>query len=236
LHHPEIDKISPVRPVITGTADLVASAGSNLIPYSEEETAMLCTHCVHWTTETFTYETLEKTWDDLHDTPITPGLKTKFRKEAERLGKDFSEVELPFLYCRKGRLNRFYIIRKNGDQRPRKSVTSCPFYSFGTEDTKTSPINGPLWQFCTTEAHGPTVVRGHQFYPGLCENFTYFRLPAHRAIRLEIGVSGQCSVCGDPFDRGMVVRETTWFCSNRHYLQWWRLRNPKLFEKLNRSR
>jgi hypothetical protein len=197
---------------------------------------MLCTQCSHWTAETFTYYTLEATWNRLHGVPIPPGLKTKFRTHAERFGCDFSETELPFVYCRKGCISRFYVIRKAHDHRPRRVIVSCPSYSIAAQDNEELPSLSHLWQLCATESHGPTVVHGHQFYPGLCENFAYFRLPAHRSIRPEIGVTGQCFICGQSFDKGIAVQETTWLCSNRHYLQWWRMRNPAVFERLNRRR
>ena len=197
---------------------------------------MLCLQCVHWTVESFTYATLKEKWEKLLSTPITPGYRQKFEKESLRLAIDFAETELPFKYCGKGCVDRFYVVRNHNDIKPKRKITNCSSFSVTESAASEIPVPGPLWQICTTESHGPTVVRGQQFYPGLYENTLYFRIPAHKAIRPEIGNPGQCTVCGSEFEHGIMVHEVSTFCCNRHYLQWWKERNPKLFEKLNRRR
>jgi len=197
---------------------------------------MLCKQCVHWTVELFTYEKLEEKWDTLLGTKITPGYEDKFLKESKRLSRDFSETELPFKYCNNGYIDRFYIMRNPNDAKPKKNITSCAFFSVTSASATEFPVPGPLWNFCSTESHGPTLLRGQMFLPGLYENTLYFRIPTHNNVQPEIGVQGRCSVCCKDFEHGIMIHEITHFCCNRHYLQWWQERNPKIFEKLNRSR
>jgi hypothetical protein len=186
--------------------------------------------------ESFTYATLKKKWDRLLSTPITPGYRQKFKRESQRLAIEFAETELPFKYCGKGCVDRFYVVRNPKDIKPKKRFATCASFSVTESAASEIPIPGPLWQICTTESHGPTMVRGQQFYPGLYENTLYFLLPAHNSIRPEIGHPGRCTVCASEFERGIMIHEVSSFCCNRHYLQWWKERNPKLFDKLNRRR
>jgi hypothetical protein len=195
---------------------------------------MLCKECVYWTAEVFTYDGLHAKWDSLLGTAITPGYEEKFLKESKRLSLEFSETQLSFKYCAKGCIDRFYIMRTPLDMKPKKVIHSCSYFSTSDEPTTDFPIPGPLWSYCATEAHGPTVYRGQTFVPGLYEHTQYFSLPTHNRTLPEIGVAGQCSICGSDFERGIVVREITFFCCNKHYLQWWKGHHPKTFEKLNK--
>jgi len=195
---------------------------------------MLCKDCVHWTVEVFTYEELKGKWDTLLGSAITPGYEDKFLKESKRLSVDFSETQLSFKYCSKGCIDRFYIMRTPVDMRPRKIVNSCTFFNVSSISSTELPVPGPLWNYCATESHGPTVHRGQTFIPGLYEDTLYFRIPTHNHIHPETGVSGQCSVCGSEFEHGIMVREITYFCCNKHYLQWWKDRHPHAFEKINK--
>jgi len=197
---------------------------------------MLCKECVHWTVEIFTYEGLNEKWEELIGTTITPGYKDKFLKESKRILREFEETQLSFKYCAKGCIDRFYIMRHAADLKPKKVVNSCSYFSTSNEPSSDFPVPGPLWIFCATESHEPTVYRGQTFIPGLYENTQYFRIPTHKHILPEVGVSGQCSVCGCDFERGIVVREVIYFCCNKHYLQWWKDHHPKSFERLNRHR
>lgn len=197
---------------------------------------MLCAQCIHWTVELFKYEDLKERWDSLLGTEITAGYKDRFLRESKQLSQDFSETELLFKYCGKGCVDRFYIMRNPNDTKPKKNIASCPLFNVTSTSSDEFPIPGPLWNFCSTESHGPTVLKGQKFLPGLYEKSIYFRIPTHNNIQPEIGVSGQCSVCSNDFERGIVVREITYFCCNKHYLQWWKKRHPKAFEKLNKIR
>ncbi len=60
--------------------------------------------------------------------------------------------------------------------------------------------------------------------------------PARCAIKPSLVNDGRCDICGNDFTSGIVVKEVTQFCCNKHYLQWWKDRHPKLYDKLNISR
>ena len=81
---------------------------------------MLCTSCVHWTVELFSYSALEERWTKLIGNVITPGYKDKFIKESEKQSLDFDNTYLSFKYCSKGCLDRFYIMRNPRDDKPKE--------------------------------------------------------------------------------------------------------------------
>jgi len=195
---------------------------------------MLCASCVHWTVELFSYSALEERWNSLIGNAITPGYKDKFIKESKKMLVNFDQTTLSFKYCGKGCLDRFYIMRNPQDDRPRKRVTTCSSYSTSVAAKEGFPVPGPLWNFCTTESHGVSRAKGQTFYPGLYENTIYFRLPAHREIQPELNASGKCLICDSLFHHGIRIEEVSHFCCNKHYLEWWRARNPEMFEKLNK--
>lgn len=197
---------------------------------------MLCKQCVYWTIESFTYQKLVEKWGTLLGTNITPGYEDKYQRESRRSSRAFSEIELPFKYCGKGCIDRFYIVRNLHDTRPKREISSCASFNNTSIPTTEITIPSPFWNVCSTESHGPTVFQGQQFFPGLYENTLYFRIPAHKNARPETGTQGRCSVCGNDFENGIRIHEITYFCCNRHYLQWWKERNPKIFEKINRGR
>lgn len=195
---------------------------------------MLCASCVHWTVELFSYSTLEERWTSLIGNDITPGYKDKFIKESKKMSVNFDQTSLSFKYCSKGCLDRFYIMRNPRDDRPKKRVTTCSSYSTSAAAKEGIPVPGPLWNICTIESHGVSQVKGQTFYPGLYENTIYFRLPTHRAIPPELNGSGKCLICDSVFQHGIRIEEVSHFCCNKHYLEWWRARNPEMFEKLNK--
>lgn len=196
---------------------------------------MLCTSCVHWTVELFSYSALEERWTKLIGNVITPGYKDKFIKESEKQSLDFDNTYLSFKYCSKGCLDRFYIMRNPRDDKPKKMVATCSSYSTSAAAKEGIPVPGPLWTICTTESHGATRIGGQLFYPGLYENSTYFRIPAHSNILPELNASGNCVICNSSFDHGIRIQEVSHFCCNKHYLEWWRARNPEMFKKLNKD-
>jgi len=194
---------------------------------------MQCADCSCWTISGFSYIELHEKWNELIGATITPGYKKRFEKEGKRLGIPTDEVTLSFKYCLKGKLNRFYIVKHSRDTRPSKKVTDCPGFTTATIGVAEFPIPSPLWAICMEETHGPTKVKGQVFYPGLREH-CYSRVPAHGTIKPLLIDDGTCDICGSEFLRGLMVKEVTQFCCNKHYLQWWKDRHPKLYEKLNR--
>lgn len=196
---------------------------------------MLCASCVHWTVELLSCTTLEERWIDLIETSITPGYREKYVRESEKQGIAFSQTNLYFKYCNKGQLTRFYVMRDPEDVRPRKAITECNHYSASIEALEGVPIPGPFWNICSTESHGTSDIKGQRFHPGLYEGSTYFRIPAHKGVRPEVGVAGKCMICENEFKKGIQVTETSSFCCNKHYLEWWKARNPDAFLRLNRT-
>lgn len=193
---------------------------------------MLCSKCVHWTVELFTYESLQNKWDSIISKNITVGYKEKFKKESERLQTDFQSTELYYKYCARGLLDRFYIMRNPRDPAPRKEVNSCPGFSTDMGSHTIVQVPGPFWRICCTESHGVSKIKDQLFFPGLYENGSYFRIPAHGNIRPELINHGCCKVCGEVFNRGLRITEKTDLCCNPHYLQWWAGRHPDVFSEL----
>ena len=197
---------------------------------------MQCADCSCWIISEFSYRELQEKWNKLIGGPITPGYRKRFEKEGKRLGIPVDEVNLAFKYCLKGKLNRFYIVKHPNDTRPSKKVVDCSGFTTATIGVTEFPIPSPLWSKCMKESHGPTRVQGQIFYPGLREQNGYSRIPAHGTIRPMLIHQGTCDICGSEFSQGLLVREVTHFCCNKHYLQWWKDRNPEMYEKLNRPR
>jgi|MTBAKSStandDraft_1061840.scaffolds.fasta_scaffold50583_3 hypothetical protein len=193
-----------------------------------------CETCSAWTVGELTYEELCRKWHLLVGGAITAGYARRYRREGERLGRPWEEVVLPFKYCAKGMLTRFYIVKGPDDTKPRKMVRNCPEYSINGVNIVEFPVPSPLWTICQQEPHKITKVKGQLFLPGLCENYTYFRIPAHGRVEPEIIDNGTCDICGRDFARGLVVREITYFCCNKHYLQWWRKEHPEEYRRFNR--
>jgi len=198
-------------------------------------TTSQCTSCSAWAAGEFTYEELCRRWHVLVGGRITPGYANRYRKEGERRSLPWEEVILPFKYCAKGMLTRFYIVKGPDDTRPKKIVRNCPEYSINGANIVEFPVPSPLWTICQQEPHGKKTIKGQLFLPGLCENYTYFRIPAHGRVEPEIIDGGTCDICGRDFSRGLVVREITYFCCNKHYLQWWRELHPDEYLRFNKQ-
>jgi len=196
---------------------------------------MQCDECSCWRVSEFSYKELHGKWDELVGATMTPGYKKRYEKEARNLNVPVDEVTLSYKYCLKGKLSRFYIVKHPRDTRACKKVTDCPGFTTATIGVREFPVPSPLWATCMQEAHGACRVNGHKFYPGLREH-CYSRIPAHGAIMPSLVNDGRCDICGNDFTRGIVIKEVTQFCCNKHYLQWWKDRHPKLYDKLNRSR
>lgn len=194
-----------------------------------------CDECSCWTITEFTYDELHNAWNRLVGAAITPGYKKRFEREARSRKLPLEEVTLPFKYCAKGKLSRFYISKHATDTKACKKVINCSGFTTATIGVEEFPIPSPMWALCMQETHGPKRVNGHIFYPGLREH-CYSRIPAHGAIKPLFIDDSRCDICGNEFSRGLVVREETHFCCNKHYLQWWKARHPKLYEKLNKPR
>ncbi len=92
----------------------------------------------------------------------------------------------------------------------------------------------PLWTYCRNhrfhddEAALPTSIEGPVFAYGLPET-EHVRIPWHGNRQPRVGVEATCSVCGSVTTRGISVLdegEEVGFCSNHHYIEWWKKKHP----------
>lgn len=90
----------------------------------------------------------------------------------------------------------------------------------------------PFWTYCANfrgslrfvgddapaKAHGPVFASG--LYEG------YVRIPWHGDVEPSVDVPATCSICGRKSDGGILLSisagEPLGFCTNRHYVEWWR--------------
>ena len=93
-------------------------------------------------------------------------------------------------------------------------------------------ITNPFWTYCRNYLHGrledmgdkaPAKPIGWVMANGLYEG--YVRIPWHGAVEPHVSVPATCSVCERKTDEGIEVMHegaALGFCTNRHYIQWWR--------------
>jgi len=96
-------------------------------------------------------------------------------------------------------------------------------------DIRGVPVPIEHWTYCqnwhsrTRAPIGPLYISG--IYDG-----GYCRIPWHGTVQPEMVDSGTCSQCGVPVHDGisiaMVESAPLVFCSNQHYLEWWRQQHP----------
>jgi hypothetical protein len=80
------------------------------------------------------------------------------------------------------------------------------------------------WHTRTRKPIGPVYTSG--LYEG-----RYCRIPWHGVVEPEHVAGGICSECNQPFDQGLAIMAvegaSRLFCSNGHYLRWWRRMHPQ---------
>jgi hypothetical protein len=80
------------------------------------------------------------------------------------------------------------------------------------------------WHTRTRKPIGPVYSSG--IYEG-----RYHRIPWHGSVEPEHIAAGICCECNRPFDEGIAIMTVEGapriFCSNRHYLEWWRRQHPQ---------
>jgi hypothetical protein len=85
------------------------------------------------------------------------------------------------------------------------------------------------WTYCANWHTRSKTPDGPIYASGLYEG-GYRRIPWHGNVEPLVGVEGRCAVCGAEFHDGLeitqVERQPAQFCSNRHYLTWWKQQNP----------
>jgi hypothetical protein len=108
---------------------------------------------------------------------------------------------------------------------PIPDETQLPFC-----EIRDAPVLIDLFTYCqnwhtrTPEPIGPIYASG--MYEG-----GYRRIPWHGAIEPEhVNEFSKCSECGETFHEGLQIAVVEGapkrFCSNRHYLQWWKREHP----------
>lgn len=91
---------------------------------------MSCEKCKFLKIKNFTNSELNEKWTELFGPEeITPGYYLKFLNASRQYKYPFHKTRLKFMYCSKGVLTRFYIIRNNRNYKPKKDVTFCSSYS-----------------------------------------------------------------------------------------------------------
>jgi hypothetical protein len=64
---------------------------------------MSCKNCCNLRIKSFSFEELQKKWEDLFaPEAITPGYKLKYLNASERQRKPFTKTKPTFMYCAKG--------------------------------------------------------------------------------------------------------------------------------------
>jgi hypothetical protein len=92
-------------------------------------------------------------------------------------------------------------------------------------------IDNPFWTYCRNFSYGKhPETRNKEESPkgwisssGLYEG--YVRIPWDDKNEPQISVSATCSICGRKTDEGIEIsheNQTFGFCTNRHYVQWWK--------------
>ena len=171
-------------------------------------------------------------WEDAIGGSITPGFLKRYRKEADILEISFKDVRIGFKYCSEGILTRFYLRKGESDCKAARTLDDCKKFSTVSKKLEFTRIS-PIWKICTEETHGPSVVSGITFVPGLYEDHTYMRVPLYGSVRPKIVRSdAECSVCGKKAKRSLSIRIEKSFCCNKHYLEWWAKRYREEYHNL----
>jgi hypothetical protein len=90
---------------------------------------MTCENCRNLKVKIFTYEELKKKWNEIYlPESITEGYEKRILRESLKQKTPFERTRLKFIYCSKGMLNRFYIIRGRSTIKTRPGMQGCQFY------------------------------------------------------------------------------------------------------------
>jgi hypothetical protein len=120
-------------------------------------------------------------------------------------------------------------IQELGSPHSKAQVDHQAFWDRSYCTLRAVKITNPFWTYCANYSHDRAkipgaVPRGWIFASGLYEG--YVRIPWHGAIEPTTNVATTCSVCGRAVKAGIEVqtgqKSSLGFCSNRHYVQWWK--------------
>ena len=88
-----------------------------------------CARCLNLKIRNLNYPELTQQWDELYSpTMITEGYATRMHRESITLGIPFHELRMQFVYCAKGILSRFYIIRSSKQIKLKVKIGRCESY------------------------------------------------------------------------------------------------------------
>jgi len=88
-----------------------------------------CARCFNLKIRNLNYPELTEKWNELYSpTKITEGYATRMRRESAKLGIPFNELRMRFVYCAKGILSRFYIIRSSKQIKVKVKIGRCESY------------------------------------------------------------------------------------------------------------
>jgi hypothetical protein len=95
-------------------------------------------------------------------------------------------------------------------------------------------ISNPFWSYCDNFRYGKRLPEPGEKVPiagwitgsGLYEG--YVRIPWHGNVEPLVSVPCTCCICGRETKEGITIKdagETLGFCTNRHYIEWWRTKH-----------
>ena len=86
------------------------------------------------------------------------------------------------------------------------------------------------WTYCQNWHTRTRELVGPIYSSGLYDE-GYRRIPWHGSVEPEHMDMGVCSACGEAFVEGLAIAGIECapraFCSNLHYLQWWKRQHPQ---------
>lgn len=92
------------------------------------------------------------------------------------------------------------------------------------------PVLADYWTYCQNWHTRTRQPLGPIYASGLYEE-GYRRIPWHGSVEPEHVGAGSCSECGQAFAEGISIAviesAPCVFCSNLHYLQWWKRHHPQ---------
>ncbi len=193
---------------------------------------MDCGDCNNWKCEELTFNELLVRLEESLDGEISLGFMQRYERVAEIQCVALEDVRIGFKYCSEGMLTRFYLRKGKNDCKAARTLEDCQKFSTVSKKLEFTRIS-PIWKICTEETHGPSVVSGITFVPGLYEDHTYMRVPLYGSVMPKI-VRGdaECSVCGKRAKRSLSILGEKSFCCNKHYLQWWANRYREEYHNL----
>lgn len=90
---------------------------------------MSCDNCLNLKTGRFNYYELRKRWDEIYSpSMITEGYERRLQRESLKLNMPFEKTRMRFVYCAKGMLSRFYIVRGKGPFKHKAARQNCQYY------------------------------------------------------------------------------------------------------------